>query len=141
MAETRGLTGIVVWKRSDDTHWHFFPRDWHEMALRSRYARKGYTRTSDGRWASKPRHMAAMSKYEFAPGSRAPGKRCPDKTYVKRYGKSKGWCANSKEKARRIPCSFMTPKGRKASKRCKKKRKDRRAARRRPKEVDDAVPY
>jgi hypothetical protein len=54
------------------------------------------------------------------------GKRCPTGYYAMQWGKSKGWCTSSKQKARRKPCHAMTEYGRYVSKRCNRK-KDLRA--------------
>jgi hypothetical protein len=82
-----------------------------------RYQKKGYVRMDNGRWISDLR-VRGNGKYT----TREPGrKRCPDNFYVKRYGKSAGWCISDKERANRVPCSFMTRRGRRRSKRCQEK--------------------
>ncbi len=69
------------------------------------------------RWNHQPR--MEYGKYAVYKG---PGGRCPKNSYKKRYGKSKGWCVNSIERARRKPCSLMTKRGRRRSERCKYKK-------------------
>ncbi len=72
---------------------------------------------SGGNAARKVGHHSS-AKYDWEPGK---GK-CPDGTFRKRFGKSKGWCTESKKKANRLPCSMMTKKGRRRTQRCKDKK-------------------
>ena len=80
------------------------------------YTKRGCKRSNNGRWTCPTR-----SKMKAAYILRE-GRRCPKDTYVKRFGKSAGWCVGSKEKANRYPCSYMTRLGRKRSKRCRAKK-------------------
>ena len=84
------------------------------------YTRKGYARTSNGRWIASLRSSDPRGKY----ASYRTGKRCPDGTYKRRYGKSAGYCTTNKQKAGRMPCSLMTRRGRDRSRRCEGKKRD-----------------
>ena len=81
------------------------------------YTKKGCKKSADGRWSCPRRSKKTGWKGYY----RREGKRCPKDTYVKRFGKSAGMCVGSKEKANRVPCSFMTRRGRQRSSRCKAK--------------------
>ena len=84
------------------------------------YTQKGYVRTTNGRWIADAR--IADPKGKYGPYRTPFGKRCPDGTYKKRYGKSAGYCT-TKERATRMPCSLMTRRGRDRSRRCKDKKR------------------
>jgi hypothetical protein len=79
-----------------------------------KYTKRGCKRSNNGRWTC-PKRTKGGSRYLKREG------RCPKDTYVKRFGRSAGWCVGDKEKANRVPCSYMTRLGRKRSKRCREK--------------------
>jgi hypothetical protein len=81
----------------------------------------GHYKKKYGKGLHRWNHQPRMEKGKYQEW-RGPGERCPDKTYKKRYGKSKGWCVTGAARARRKPCSMMTRRGRRMSTRCKDKK-------------------
>ena len=81
----------------------------------------GYYSKKYGRGVRRFYHQPRMEYGKYAEW-RDHGDRCPKGSYKKRFGKSKGWCVGTVEQARRKPCSIMTKRGRRRSRRCQSKK-------------------